>query len=381
MKYDTQTLPFGSLFMGVNVRIPANLNIPPLSEDIEERNLKNPLMVWQPNGNDRYEIIQGHRRFMALETIQTRNAKRFEELFGQGVPCLVVSDVTPEEVFDLKVDHGTEESLRDPFEIQLCANLLFKIGKTEKQVIIQLSSLVDRVIPMKAETKKGIEKLREDKAKYEAEGDNRKAAAVQKEVDDAIFDYRRGYVQGLHTVARCPDCVMAAEYLKATGEKPEGYENEDLPRLTKKSISSLWDAHKEDMSELENGKPRWSKSRPGPLFRAKWKQLVESSKKDPKKKKAKPKSLPASEILTEVTEGRVQSALGVALCNLHAGNKAYAERVPELDTASHYTDLVREHDKKLWEKVVKSAKDIEAIQREEDEAAEGKAEVTNEETE
>lgn len=381
MQYDTQVIPFGSLFMGVNVRLPANLNIPPLAADIEERDLKNPLMVWQPNGNDKFEIVQGHRRFMSLETIKTRNPKRFDELFGNGVPCLVVSDVTPEEVFDLKVDHGTEESLKDPFEIQLCANLLFSIGKTEKQVIIQLTPLVDRVIPMKAKTKAELKKLREDKAKYEAEGDKRKVDAVTKEIDDKIFEYRRGYVQGLHDAARCPDCVMAALYLKAAGEKPDGYENEDLPKLTNSNVKALWAAHKEDMSELENGKPRWSKSRPGPLFRAKWKALCESTKKDPKKAKAKPKSLPASEILSEVTEGIVQSALGVALCNLHAGNKAYAERVPELDKASHYTDLVREHDPKLWAKVVKSAEDIEEIQREEDKAAEGKAEGTSEETE
>ena len=338
-------IAFTALKMAANVRAKSRYNVPPLMEDIRVNGLKTPLCVYEINPGIS-EILQGHRRFRALSLLQETDPKRFKELFSKGIPCIVRDISDPRDVARFKVDHGNELSLTDPFELQLCASMLFNAGFSEKEVVIELAGLMDRISPMKPERRKEIEGL-----------------STQAERDKAIFDYRRGLVQGLHNAHRCPLVVMAALEHKCDGEVVEGFENEYLPKLTTGQVSRLWKAHSDDLKiEDEKGVKIFSKRRPGPKFREVWGKVVESSQKaasDKEEGVVREKAMSGKDMKAEITEGKWLSAFGQKLTKYHTGDKSVGE-LTEYDYTCYCAELVKEADPKLWKQVVKAAKDAEA---------------------
>lgn len=336
-------IAFTALKMARNVRLESRYNLPPLMEDIRINGLKTPISVYKTG--DGYEVLQGHRRTRAITLLKETDPKRFKELFNDGIPCIVREVANERDVARFKVDHGNELSLTDPFELQLCASEFFRVGFKEREVIIELAGMMDRISPMKADKRQAIEN-----------------ATTQAEKDDILFKYRRGLVQGLHNAHRCPPIVMAALEHKATGEPVEGYDTY-LPKLTSSQVQSLWKAHSQDL-EIEDGEGRkvFSARRTGPKFNEKWEKIVESSHKadaDKENGVVREKAMSGKDMKAEVKDGKWLSGFGTLLTKHHSGDKSVGDLTP-YDETCYLAELVQEVDPKLWKTVVKSAKAIEA---------------------
>jgi len=362
MKYTATVTAFDTIRAGLNPRIPTNLAIASLRDNIEGVGLLEPLTVWEPpQQKGVLELIRGHRRKEAIGQILAANPKRFAELFPKGIPVLKVSDITAEEVVMLKLDHSEQRGLSDPHELQRSANMLFDIDKTEAEVAFQLSGLIDKISPMKQKSRVELESI---DSKIKAAKDSGNDAAVQlmeREKRDFIAAYRRGFVQNLHNTFRCPVAVMNALYFKATGMKPEGV-NEYLPNLTAADVTVLWTAHKADLGIMgENGVPKYNKQIVGPNFTEKWAKLCAKSKEAAESTDsavAKPKAMSAKEMAAEIKEGKFKSELACKLTSHHSGDKAIDD-LTLLDNAAYQSDLVRRFDKVLWETVVTVSNEIE----------------------
>lgn len=372
MKFTPKSILFTLLKCGQNVRLATNLKIAELAEDIRTVGLQNPIQIWKPEASkDDYEVLRGHRRAAAIGQIAKQDAKRFDELFGKGVPCMVISDITASEALELKVDHGNELSLTDPFEVQLCANLLFAAGKGEKDVVASLAGLMDRIAPMRGKNRKELDALEAAVVVADSSGDKLLAEAKRQEALNYTFNYRRGLVQGMHNAYRCPSIVMAALAQKAGGVVPEEYSKEYLPDVTQNDVKALWKAHAEDMTILENGKPKFNADRPGPAFRAQWDKLIAKSKQAEAEGEdtPRPKSMSANDIMADVKEGKFKSEIACKMAAYHAGDKSYLEDITKLDADSYAADLVKAHNTELWATVTKEANQIAVRIRESDKAA------------
>jgi len=341
--------------MAQNVRLESRYNVPPLMEDIRVNGLKTPISVWKDG--DAYSILQGHRRFRAITLLKETDPKRFEELFGQGIPCIVREISDPRDIARFKVDHGNELSLTDPFELQLCASMLFNAGFSEKEVVVELAGLMDRISPMKAERRKEIDALK-----------------TASERDQKVFEYRRGLVQNLHNAHRCPGIVMAALERKATGLPIEGFEKEYLPKLTTAQVTELWKAHSKDLEITDDkGRQVFSQRKTGPKFREKWSKLCESAQKAEQDKAegvVREKAMSGKEMKAEVKDGKWLSSFGQLITKHHAGDKSIGD-LSEYDLTCYFAELVKEADPKLWKQVEKAAKAVEAKLQAEVEAAVG----------
>jgi len=333
-----------ALKMAHNVRLESRYNLPSLMEDIRANGLKTPITVYEVTPGV-FEILQGHRRFRAIGLLKETDPKRFEECFKDGIPCIVRVISDPRDVARFKVDHGNELSLTDPFELQMCANELLKVGFSEKECVIELAGMMDRISPMKSDRRKQIDEIK---------------VTAEREVE--IFKYRRGLVQGLHNAYRCPSVVMAALEFKATGEQVEGYEGQYLPKLTTSHVQRLWKAHSDDLEiENEKGSKVFSKRSPGPKFRDTWTKIIESTQKaeaDKAEGVVRDKAMSGKDLKGEVKEGKWLSEFGQKITKHHSGDKSIGD-LTNLDESCYLAELVKEADSKLWKQVVKTAKAIE----------------------
>ena len=368
MKYVSTLVPFETLVLADNPRIPNMLALDFLVESIESLGLKEPITFWQTNGKN--EVVRGHRRTMAIGLLKSRNAKRFEELFGKGISALHLKDVTGDEVVELKLDHDGVQLLSDPHELQRSANMLFAINKTETEVACILAGLIDKISPMKQKARLELDVL---KAKVKAATTTEGTQLAEREVKDFIGNYRRGFVQNLHNTYRCPEKVMSALYKKATGQVPEGV-TEYLPRLGAAEVTSLWKAHKADLEIKENGVPKYNKQRIGPHFTEKWEKLISDEKielAEGKSEEPRAKAMSAKEMEQEVKDGKYKSELACKLTAHHSGDKS-VENISTLDEASYKLDLIRKYDEALFAKITESAKLIETRLIQADQAAKAK---------
>jgi len=278
--------------------------------------------------------------------LKETDPKRFEELFGKGIPCIVREVSGPRDVARFKVDHGNELSLTDPFELYKCVKMLFDAGFTEIEAVVEVAGMMERISPMKPERRREIEAL-----------------ATPKEREKALAEYRRGFIQGLHNIARSPLIVEAALEYKASGEPVEGFEDQYLPKLTISQVGSLWKAHSEDLKvQREDGTPVFSKRSPGPKFREKWEKIVEISKKreaDQDEGVVRDKAMSGKDMKAELKDGKWLSKFGHLVTKHHAGDKSVGD-LSQYDYTCYMAELVKEADPKLWKQVEKSAKAIEA---------------------
>ena len=370
VSFITQLINLAVVYIGRNVRLPSLMKIQELMLDIMENGLQTPISVYKVDG--RYEVIQGHRRYTAIQALYKNDPKRFAELFPKGIPCTIIEGVTYEEAQEMKVDHGNELSLTDPMELQLCANLLFSQGKGEKAVVTRLASLMDRMKPMKSEKLKKYSAMLNDAKLWIEKGD--KAAAKEKtaEAEKFLFDYRRGMVQNLHNAYRCPNIVMAAMYFKAAGIRPASDaefaipDKEILPDgITYQHVLSLWKAHEKDLTILENGVAKYSKRMPGPEFSAKWKTIVEelTKKADDTSETPRGKAMSAGEMETELKESKWLSA-GFQLLTRHHRKEKDVDftRLQACDKVAYFAELLSVRAPKEWASALILAEAIEKEQ-------------------
>ena len=347
MKLVNMLVKFANIIIGQNVRLAKNLRLDTLADSIETNGLQEPVTVYREKPDDEnILLLRGHRRVAAIGMILARNKARYDALFSEGVPAIVVSGVTMLEATLMKLDHDGQEGLSDPYELQLTANILFAAGKTEAEVIALTSGLMERVSPMSAKARKEIAELEN---KMEALKGTTEGAIAQRDRDERRLKYRRGMVQGLHNSFRCPNKVMFALYYKATGKAPEGVTEYLPPNLTTGEVTKLWEAHKADMGILENGVPKYSKETVGPNFSALWDKVCADAKADADKPETvRPKAMSASEMTDEIAGRGFESEAFRVLIAYHAGNKELSAALPALDKASTVGDMVRKFDAPLW---------------------------------
>jgi hypothetical protein len=369
MQFTTEHVTLESIIVGRNVRLPALMKIEELAADIHDNGLLTPISVYEVVGG--FEVIQGHRRAAALARIYKAEPVHFASLFPNGVPVTVVTGITYEEAQVMKIDHGNEVSLADPMELQLCANLLFAQGKTEKDVVVRLAALMDRIKPMKADKAKKYTTMLADAELWKEKGNLTNAREKQAEAEKFLFEYRRGMVQNLHNAYRCPWIVMAALYFKATGEKApenadfwfEGLDKEIIPAgVTYQHVNSLWKAFEKDLTIVKDGVMVHSKRNPGPDFLKKWSEVVsELTKKAEDSESATPraKAMSAGEMETELKEGKWLSAFGQLLTRHHRKESGVdSTRLATLDKASLYAEILMAKAPEEWASSVKLAEAI-----------------------
>lgn len=366
MKQVLSKVPLDSIAILRNVRLDALHPIANLADSIRQTGLNTPIVVHQGDyGGLPNRVLRGHLRVRSMLQVRDKYPDDFNKHFPDGeVPAIIVTQATPEEISELLVDHGNENPLKHPLELQFCANELFESGHTEDFVIHHLSTLMDRISPMKGDTRTKIEGFRKEMEIAERAGRLDEVEQLQREIRQRISQYRRGMVQNLHNTYRCPNIVMAALTYKATGVKPEGYEDTILPKVTSTEVTSLWNAFKDDLCILRDGIPVYTKENPGPNFNRRWEKLcddtVAASKED---KPPRKKAMSAQSMLAEVNEGMWRSEGLVKLSQRHAGEEVTG--LAAIDQNYRYADLLIKRDPECWEANIERAKELEEELREE----------------
>ena len=331
-----------------------------LKDDIETNGLNDQPLMWNPKDSDKIEDcqgIRGFRRSRALLMLSESNPARFAELFPKGIPC-TLAHVDAKQAALLMVDSGNIVQIRNTFEVYNAAKALFNVGCTESEVVQALAGLLDGIAPMRAKAKTEYDKLI-------AEG----------KLEDArkrLFDNRRGMIQHLHNLSRCPVCVEQAVYQKVHGVPMPGFENVPVPKgITNAQVTSLWDKHKIDLGIKNNdGTQMHSALRPGPNFQIKWTDLLEASVKkevEGTTEEARPKAVSSKEITAQLDEGKWLSH-GIQLFGRYvSGNKeANVGLAHERDAEYADIDIVRELDSTLFGDVRLRAKELREEQKRQD---------------
>ena len=352
-------LNWSDVTVGSNPRLPTNLQIAPLAENIGAVGLLEPIHVRElEDGVSR--VIRGHRRLMAMLELKDTNPKRFGELFPDGIPAIVWQELSDDEELMLKLDHGGQVTLSDPHELQMSATLMFAQNFTEAQVANQLKPLILKLAPMPPAMKAELKKIDGKVAEARKAEDLTAVAVLEKEYEERVAKGFRGRIQHLHNVARCPDIVNASLYYKACELKPEGFEDEKLPKLTTDQVKALWKAHSKDLEDIgDNGAPKFNKSVVGPLFVEKWTEILqkEADVKDGKAPKQE-KAMSAKDMKTEITDGKWESVGFYKLTKHHSGDKSVAD-LGVHDKDYKALDLVKQFGTDLYDMVIQEAEKIE----------------------
>jgi len=323
-----------------NVRVESLLDIPSLMESIKDIGLETRLVVHElPDGIN--EVLRGHRRLRAIGMLKDTYPERFNELFAKGVECEVYKGLTLEEVAMMKIDHGNIKQLRNRMEVYNCIEMLFDAGLKERAVVVKVQPLLDSVFPVPAARLREIEALPEDSRAQE------------------LVKLRHGVMQGLGNIYKAPYIVKAAYALQETGEKPEGFEGDFLPKLTTGNITKLKQASDKDFEHRDKaGHKVYDQKNTGPEFKAAWKAICDKQQEAAAEPTApRPKAMSAKGMLEE--EKNWLSFGFVALTKHHGGDADITGTVLGIcDEMLFLAELVAEGDKALWDKVISKAAEI-----------------------
>ena len=363
----TQNVALADIITGRNVRLPALMKIDELYADIHDNGLITPISVWMKG--KQALVIAGHRRLKAINRLFENEPLVFGKLFPKGIPCTVVQGITEAEAESMKVDHGNEVGLSDPMELQLCCNILFQQGLTEKAVVVRLAALMDRIKPMKADKAKKYRQMLADAELWKSQGNMLEYNAKIAESQMFLFTYRRGMVQNHAAAFDCPNVVMAALYFKSTGERPpqeSGFavgKDEVLPDgLTYDHVKKLKAAFAKDLDIKVNGACPYNKLIPGPDFLAKWKEIRDELLKkaeDSAEKPVRDKAKSAGDMEAELKTSKWNSR-GFQILTRHHRNEKDVDmaQLKALDMVAHDAEILSERAPKEWADCVKLAESI-----------------------
>jgi hypothetical protein len=369
LTFATQYVNLKNITTGRNVRLPSLMKVEELAADIHDNGLMTPLTVFQKG--QEFLTIAGHRRGSALHKIYNEEPEHFAKLFPKGIPVSVASGITEAEAEAMKVDHGNEVGLQDPMELQLCANILFQQGLTEKAVVIRLAALMDRIQPMKADAAKKYRQMLSDAELWKEKGNLTEYRAKLAEAYTFLLNYRRGKIQNLSAAFDCPDVVMAALYFKSTGERPpkeSGFavpEKEVIPNgITYEHVKKLKAAFAKDLAVIENGTSKYNKRVPGPEFLAKWNEIIADLKKkadDAEGKVPRDKAMSAGDMESELKSSKWNSK-GFQILTRHHRNEKDVDmaQLKGYDQIAYTAELLSSRAPKEWADCVKLAEAIEA---------------------
>jgi hypothetical protein len=255
-------------------------------------------------------------------------------------------------------------------ELQLCANILFQQGLTEKAVVVRLAALMDRIQPMKADAAKKYRQMLSDAELWKEKGNLTEQKAKLAEAHTFLLNYRRGKIQNLSAAFDCPEIVMAALYFKSTGERPNkesGFavgEKEVIPNgITYEHVKKLKAAFAKDLLTLENGTSKYNKRTPGPEFMAKWNEIIADLAKkasDSENQVARDKAMSAGDMEAEIKSSKWNSK-GFQILTRHHRNEKDVDmaQLKALDHVAYLAELLSVRAPKEWTDCVKLAEAIE----------------------
>ncbi len=368
MKQELKDIEIEAIYRGRNVRLPGLAHEEELYQDIKANGITKHMLVFGVGVT--FEVIQGHLRDAALDRLAEEEPARFKELYPSGkIQCLVLSDCTFEQAQLEKLDHGQENPLTNPMEVQLVMNFLLDANKTEAQIAVSMAGLMNRVSPMKANKKKELDQLNRDIEMYQKEGRFVDVAEKQRQAAQLLLDYRKGKIQNCKAVYSCPHIVMAAMWYKATGGERnwEGQLDIDIPADTylpsvlqidaiRKKLAV---AFEKDLLIKENGLCPYNKRIPGPNFNSEWTILCDkSSEKESSEAPVREKAYSKQNLIDD--EKKWQSNFGRLLCQAH---RRVAEVDPnllaKLDKIAFFGELVADRAPDEWVELEKLAKGLE----------------------
>lgn len=351
----------GKITEGRNVRLPQNMNIPELGMDIGANGLnKKPQVIAVKDG--KVEIITGHRRIRAIKWLKVNDPKAYKKWFpGDKVEVEILQGITYEQAQFLKIDHGNEQPLRG-LELQNCANMLFDYDLGEKQVVVRLATLLDSVMPMKANKRKKLDELRTQLEQLIAvDADPKLIVAKEAEIVTFIFEYRRGAVQNLHNTYRCPEIVMAALFFKETGEYPEGFDKSVLlpARITTADVTKLYKAFTGDLEEVDaKGVCKFNKILPGPAFDVKWAEVLKDSQEKVDAKPGDRNKSKSYKDLSAEAKGKWNSTGFQLLTKYHANEEIEVATLKQEDALLFVAEILSERSPDEWAEAVELSKGL-----------------------
>lgn len=307
-------VPIDELHRGENVRLISNESngqkISSLAADIAANNLTTPLLV-APRSGGGYSILQGFRRSRALEELQRISPEIFADLFGKGIPCVIV-EASAEEQAMLHVDHGNIESLTDG-EVTLAVRLLRNAGVSDDRAAVRLGGLLDRFSPLNKKQKDDLETarisaIREAQKLGRSDEDCEKIG--QAAHDRKYAEIRRGYIQNRGKLLDCPPIVLAAYLFQQSGNLEDACIErdftapalEEMPNITFGVARDLAAALGKDMASS----PKYRRDNPGPAFDEKLSEITAREAERQSKAAARPKAMNGKDM--ESAQGSYNSA-------------------------------------------------------------------------
>ena len=370
MKEELISVELKAIYAGLNVRIPGLAYVDELYEDIKANGLKERPWVFA-TGKNLYEMIRGHLRLQVLDRLESEEPARFLELFpGSKIGVVLISDLTYEQAQVEKIDHGNENPLMHTMEAQLSANLLFSNNLTESQVATQLAGLMNRIKPMKADKREELDLLRKDVTSYKETGRFDDIPLKEKQIAELQLNYRKGWIQNMKAIYRCPNVVMATMWFKATAKRNwKGILEIDIAddvylpsRLqVDQAKNKLYPAFKKDLAISVSGACPYNKRVPGPNFNEVWDIICGKSKeKEDAPETVRAKAYSKEELKTDSEKYNSQGF--TMLCEHHRRNpEVDPNRLKELDQIAYFAEIVAERTGEEWEQFQALAKNLETL--------------------
>lgn len=276
-----------------------------LVPSIREQGIKVPLVVL-PLGDGNYKIARGHRRRAAAKRIQTGSPEVFAKRFPKGLPCEVLPKDTSPVDFALTVaDHGESRGLTTDWELYMLCRLYTKAGLTRKDVVINMASLLNVAKPMRdADQLAKVNEL----LTIIRDGDTRESVRAELEYEELMIKQHTGIVQRFQSISKMPALAEAAFQYTCTGEVPDGYKAEELPKLKGDSYKKLYSKKDGYLKDVENGD-----TKDHPLFNARVKDMIEeqaNKKSNPSRKSRSRKEV--VEVKDGMDSGIAKTVLGFA---------------------------------------------------------------------
>ncbi|MCK4814308.1 hypothetical protein KA005_00945, partial [bacterium] len=230
--------------------------------------------------------------------------------------------------------------------------------------------------------------LRKDVATYHESGRQTDVPEKERQIAELLLNYRKGWIQNMKAIYRCPDIVMATMFLKATGERNwKGILSVDIADETylpsnlqvDQAKNKLWPAFKKDLAISVSGACPYNKRVPGPNFNEVWDAIcVKSKEKENSPETVRAKAFSKEELKTD-SEGYNSQGFTM-LCSFHRRDpEVDPNRLKELDRIAYFAELVSERGGDEWTQLEALAKNLEALkiqEQKEIEAAEKDTTVT-----
>jgi hypothetical protein len=295
-----------------------------LVPSLRENGIQVPLLV-MPIGDGNFRVAKGHRRLAAAKRIQTGSPEAFNAKFKQGLPCEVMSkDTSPVDFALALADHGESRTLSTDWELYMLCRLLTKAGLKREDVVKKMATVLNVAKPSRdADT---IAKLNELLKIVEDAGDspNRDSIRAEMEYEELCVKQHTSIIQRFQSIAKLPKIAEAAFQYTCTGVVPDGYTEEELPKLKGDKYKPLYSKKDGYLKDVEN-----DMAEEHPLFNARFREMLEeqNTAKTGTTRKARSRK-EVSKLRDGMESGIAKQILGFA-CNEPEHNEAQVRILDE----------------------------------------------------